>query len=839
MAVVKNLMVRCGADFSALTKATNQAKSSINSMSRSTQKATNSIRRSAGSMQSSIATAGKSASSAFSGLGKAIKAAGIAVAVQQIVAGLSGLTKEAVSVDAQVSNLSRTMGNSQAAFMSWAKNSAAAFGISESAAVRYGNAYSNLISGFISDTSISTAYTKQLIETSAVIASRTGRTVEDVSERIRSGLLGNTEAIEDLGINVNVALLETTDAFNRLARGRSWQQLTFQEQQQVRLFAILEQSAEKFGDELSGGGSSALLSFNAQLENLKLNLGRAFAPILETVIPALTSFIAKLSEGIAKVTAFFAALRGIDGTDNGVDQIADSADKAASELNDTTEAVKETKNATTGIDELNILSTDTATAEAAGGASTGAGSSEMSILPEVVDESDAITGTLDKLLKYVQGFGRKINKALSPSFDAWGTAFASLQGPATSAFQTITSSTAGLWNETLLPFGEYLTFEFVPGIANSFSENIAPIFAEVMPVAISEFAKDWEWACGEVDRITNDILYPAFEFIQGAADDIFSGIKTAWDEHGAGFLEGCIRFRESLREIWDTVYTNVIKPVIDRIGGTISWLWDQHLKPLWDKLTDFFGSVTESILALWNNVLAPVVDFVVKVVGPLVSHVVGSIGDVVGTVIGVIADVIGGILESLSGLLDFLTGVFTGNWEKAWGGIQKFFKGIWDGIWGIVKGIVNLIIDGLNTLWGAVYSVASGIVNGIGGIAEVIGDLFGQDWGFSMPAEPPLIPKLAAGGLAYGPTLAMIGEGQYKEAVLPLNSTVYSELAQGINSFSDKESISILRSLDGRLLRLLEWAERFDHNFRFVVDDRELAQAVTTGNKKLGYPVRG
>ena len=61
MAVVKNLMVRCGADFSALTKATNQAKSSINSMSRSTQKATNSIRRSAGSMQSSIATAGKSA----------------------------------------------------------------------------------------------------------------------------------------------------------------------------------------------------------------------------------------------------------------------------------------------------------------------------------------------------------------------------------------------------------------------------------------------------------------------------------------------------------------------------------------------------------------------------------------------------------------------------------------------------------------------------------------------------------------------------------------------------------------------------------------------------------
>ena len=51
MAVVKNLMVRCGADFSALTKATNQAKASVSSLSRSTQSATTSIRKSAGTMQ--------------------------------------------------------------------------------------------------------------------------------------------------------------------------------------------------------------------------------------------------------------------------------------------------------------------------------------------------------------------------------------------------------------------------------------------------------------------------------------------------------------------------------------------------------------------------------------------------------------------------------------------------------------------------------------------------------------------------------------------------------------------------------------------------------------------
>ena len=67
-----------------------------------------------------------------------------------------------------------------------------------------------------------------LLKASSVIASATGRTMEDVMDRIRSGLLGNTEAIEDLGVNVNVALLESTDAFKKFAGDKSWNQLDFQ-----------------------------------------------------------------------------------------------------------------------------------------------------------------------------------------------------------------------------------------------------------------------------------------------------------------------------------------------------------------------------------------------------------------------------------------------------------------------------------------------------------------------------------------------------------------------------------------------------------------------------------
>lgn len=53
-------------------------------------------------------------------------------------------------------------------------------------------------------------------------------------------------------------------------------------------------------------------------------------------------------------------------------------------------------------------------------------------------------------------------------------------------------------------------------------------------------------------------------------------------------------------------------------------------------------------------------------------------------------------MTALSGIIQFLTGVFTGDWNKAWEGIKKTFGGIWDGIKGIITGAINGIIYGIN-----------------------------------------------------------------------------------------------------------------------------------------------
>ena len=170
-------------------------------------------------------------------------------------------TELAMGVESAVNQINRTMGTSAGAFQKWVNGQASAYGMAKSEALKYGAVYSNLISSFAKDTAETTKYTEELLKASAVVASATGRTMEDTMARIRSGMLGSTDAIEDLGINVNVAMIESTNAFKQFANGKSWQQLDFQTQQQIRLMAILEQANQKYGDTLANTTATQMQMF--------------------------------------------------------------------------------------------------------------------------------------------------------------------------------------------------------------------------------------------------------------------------------------------------------------------------------------------------------------------------------------------------------------------------------------------------------------------------------------------------------------------------------------------------------------------------------------------------
>lgn len=293
-------------------------------------------------------------------------------------------------------------------------------------------------------------------------------------------------------------------------------------------------------------------------------------------------------------------------------------------------------------------------------------------------------------------------------------------------------------------------------------------------------------------------------FVGTVFSDIGTYLSDWWENDGSSVFSNICSMFTNIGTTLMNVYNEWIKPAWDAIVDIFQSAWDDCLKPIFEKAVSFFGKLGDCISAIWNNFLSPIVNFLVKTFGPVFTNIFNAIGGVFKTVFTVIGDVVGGILDALGGLLDFITGIFTGDWEKAWNGIKDFFKGIWDGIWGIIKGVINLIIDGINMLWTGIYNAVSAIVNAVGGIAGAIGDVFGQDWNFSMPEKVPLIPKLAKGGLVKAPTLAVVGDNMgassgNPEVVSPLN-----KLKGMIQESSDNGDTEILSQILLYLKRMYE-----------------------------------
>lgn len=201
--------------------------------------------------------------------------------------------KSAMEQESAMQQVKNIYGEASKAIENFAENTAISYNMSTKEAYKYAQVYGNLIQSITDDEEKNAQYTQQLLKASSVIASSTGRTMEDVMDRIRSGLLGNTEAIEDLGVNVNVALLESTDAFKKFAGDKSWNQLDFQTQQQIRLFGILEQTTKKYGDEVQQNTSTNVQELNAKMQNLGSTLGEKLLPYFNKIVDKATELVDK------------------------------------------------------------------------------------------------------------------------------------------------------------------------------------------------------------------------------------------------------------------------------------------------------------------------------------------------------------------------------------------------------------------------------------------------------------------------------------------------------------------------------------------------------------------
>ncbi len=126
---------------------------------------------------------------------------------------------------------------------------------------------------------------------------------------------------------------------------------------------------------------------------------------------------------------------------------------------------------------------------------------------------------------------------------------------------------------------------------------------------------------------------------------------------------------------------------------------------------------------------------------------------------GSIKPTIDGIKTTFQGLISFISGVFSGDWTKAWEGAKTSFAGCFKALPDFAKGPLNLVISLANKAIAGLNSLGSFK------IPDMVPGIGGQSVGINIPE----IPMLAAGGIATGPSLAMVGEGREPEAILPLS----------------------------------------------------------------------
>ena len=370
MATLDELKVMIDAEIAPFRKKMKEVENQVKGTSDQAKNATAKVREQSNSIGSAF--------------GKLAKFAGFAILGKKLLDVGMYSAQTALEVSASMNQIKRQMGESSQSFLKWVNDNANAMNMGVGEATNYGAVYSNLFSGFIKDTNKLSAYTAKMLQTSAVVAEGSGRSITDVMERIRSGLLGNTEAIEDLGINVGVAMIESTEAFKKFANGQSWQQLDYQTQQQIRLMAILEQATAKYGDTLSNSVNGSISLFKSLMKDSALNLGNAMLPIINAIMPVLNSFAMVLKNVTAKLAEFIAlmfnkkatvkdgvggavgdmgnamkdAAGGAGDLADAVDDAGDSAGGLADNLGDSAKNAKKAAKELLGLlgfDEINIL----------------------------------------------------------------------------------------------------------------------------------------------------------------------------------------------------------------------------------------------------------------------------------------------------------------------------------------------------------------------------------------------------------------------------------------------------------------------------------------------------
>ncbi len=440
-------------------------------------------------------------------------------------------------------------------------------------------------------------------------------------------------------------------------------------------------------------------SLNDSLQNSWNTLGSLLAPVLEYVV----GLFSKLTSAVALLVKSL----------TGIDLVAKANAKS---LDKQSKSAKNASQSLSGIDDIDTLS-------------TGSGSGS--------ENTPAIT-TEDIDISPLEAFANRVREIFSTLFE-----------PFREAWESVGTD----------------VFDSMMNMFNSLGELCSTVF--------SSFVEVWTNGTG-IEIITNALL--SWQQLFDIVDAVASAIKRAWDNNNSGtqIIQHIADIFKDIQKFALDIGNSLLKWVVsedfqvalEKVFGFINdlvgyvhdfadWLltmYEAYLKPVIDdKLLPAISDIVNAVGDVWNAV-KPVIDFVIQYIGAILEPVIQGL-----------CDHIGGIIDVIRGIAQFISGVFTGDWKKAWEGIKTTFSGIWNSLSSLITTPINMILSGIEFLINKIISGFNSLKKSLNKISFDIPDwipvIGGKKWGFNLKLSDEItLPRLKSGQVAYEEQEVIIGE---------------------------------------------------------------------------------
>lgn len=172
---------------------------------------------------------------------------------------------------------------------------------------------------------------------------------------------------------------------------------------------------------------------------------------------------------------------------------------------------------------------------------------------------------------------------------------------------------------------------------------------------------------------------------------------TGWITNVEGVSAAFHEILGGLASWFNELIDGIVSWFTETWNGVATW-WNE----LWAGIGAWFQETWQGLSDWFNGIVQGIRDFFVNNFSEAFASVMTFADDFLSGV----KQVIDGVKQIFQGIIDFIVGVFTGDWSRAWEGVKSVFSGIINGIAGIFKAPINAIIDGINSFIDGVNSIS-------------------------------------------------------------------------------------------------------------------------------------